>query len=53
MLVSFAIRGGRLTGWTQRACGQAPARRRLEPTPPDWAPFARRNAELAARLTGG
>ena len=22
-------------------------------TPPDWAPFAQRNAELAARLTGG
>ena len=32
-LVSFAIRGGRLTGWTQRACGQATARRHLEPDP--------------------
>jgi excinuclease ABC subunit C len=52
-LVSFAIRGGRLTGWTQRACGQAPARRHLEQTRPDWVPFAQRNAELAARLTEG
>jgi hypothetical protein len=25
----------------------------LERTPPDWAPFAKRKAELAARLTGG
>jgi len=53
VLVSFAIRTGRLTGWTQRACGQSAARRHLERTPPDWAPFAQRNAELAARLTGG
>ena len=51
-LVSFAIRGGRLTGWTHRACGEATARRHLERTPPDWAPFAQRNAKLAARLTG-
>ncbi|MGH3291416.1 MAG: hypothetical protein ACRDP7_06395 [Trebonia sp.] len=51
-LVSFTIRGGRLTGWTQRACGQATARRHLERTPPEWTKFARRNAELAARLTG-
>jgi excinuclease ABC subunit C len=50
-LVSFAIRGGRMTGWTQRACGHTSARRHLEATPADWAPFARRNAELAARLT--
>jgi excinuclease ABC subunit C len=53
VLICFAIRTGRLTGWTQRACGQAAARRHLERTPPDWAPFAQRNAELAARLTGG
>ena len=50
-LVSFAIRGGRLTGWTRRACGAATARRHLEQTPPEWAPFAQRNAELAARHT--
>ena len=50
-LVSFAIRGGRLTGWTQRACGTAAARRHLEQPPPEWVPFAQRNAGLAARLT--
>jgi excinuclease ABC subunit C len=41
-----------LTGWTHRECGEATARRHLERTPPDWVPFAQRNAELAARLTG-
>jgi excinuclease ABC subunit C len=49
-LVSFAVRDGRLTSWTHRACGEAAARRHLERTPSDWAPFARRNAELAARI---
>jgi excinuclease ABC subunit C len=49
-LVSFAVRGGRLTGWTQHGCGAASARRQLSQTPPGWASFARRNAELAARL---
>jgi excinuclease ABC subunit C len=49
-LVSFAVRDGRLTGWTHRACGEAAGRRHLERTPPDWAPFAQRNAELAARI---
>jgi excinuclease ABC subunit C len=51
VLIRFAVRGGRLTGWTQRACGAAPARAPLGGTPPEWAGFARRNAELAARLT--
>src|SRR5439155_312672 len=41
---------GRLRGWRQRPCGAAAARRRLAGTPPGWADFARRNAELAARL---
>jgi excinuclease ABC subunit C len=50
MLVSFAMRGGRVTGWTQRACGAAAARERLAATPPEWSAFAQRNAELAARL---
>jgi excinuclease ABC subunit C len=50
MLVSFAVRGGRLTGWTQRRCGAAAARRHLGETPPEWTGFAKRNAELAARL---
>ena len=50
MLVGFAVRRGRLTGWTRRACGAASARRHLSETPPEWAGFAQRNAELAARL---
>jgi excinuclease ABC subunit C len=49
-LVRFAIRGGRLTGWIHRACGEATARRHLTSTPREWVPFAQRNAELAARL---
>jgi len=49
-LICFAVRGGRLTGWTQRACGAASARRRFSGMLPEWAGFARRNAELAARL---
>ena len=50
VLVWFEIRGGRMRGWRQRPCGVAAARRHLAGTPPDWAAFARRNAELAARL---
>jgi excinuclease ABC subunit C len=50
MLVSFEIGGGRLSGWRQRACGEAAARRYLARTPPPWADFARRAAELAVRL---
>ena len=49
-LVRFTVRGGRLTGWTQRACDEATARRHLDGTPGEWARFARHNAELAARL---
>ncbi len=52
-LVRFAIRGGRLTGWIQRARGQATARRHLASTPTQRVPFAQRNAELAARLAHG
>ena len=51
-LTGFAVRGGYLTGWTQRGCGEASARRHLSKTPPEWAGFAQRNAELAARLAG-
>jgi excinuclease ABC subunit C len=50
VLVCFEIRGGRMCGWRQRSCGAAAARRHLAQTPPAWAAFARRNAELAARL---
>jgi excinuclease ABC subunit C len=53
MLIGFAVRGGRLTGWTRRACGAASARLYLSETPPEWAGFAQRNAELAARLAQG
>jgi excinuclease ABC subunit C len=49
-LVRFEFRAGRLAGWTQRACGEATGRRHLAATPPEWTAFARRNAELAARL---
>ena len=51
VLVRFAVRHGRLSGWSQRACGGATARRHLADTPPEWTEFAQRNAELAARLT--
>ena len=49
-LVRFPVRDGRLSGWSQLACGVAAARCEVEATPPEWAGFARRNAELAARL---
>jgi hypothetical protein len=32
VLVTFGIRGGRLCRWSQRACGAAAARRRLDHT---------------------
>jgi excinuclease ABC subunit C len=59
VLVRFEVRRGRLRGWTQRACGAATARRHLawgsagEPAVvcgTAWPDFARRTAELAARL---
>jgi excinuclease ABC subunit C len=66
MLVTFEIRGGRLSGWTQRAglAGSPPAPPPYldwappapppypDWAPPDWAGFARRTAELAALLAG-
>jgi excinuclease ABC subunit C len=54
VLVRFEIRGGRLSGWSQRACGAAAARRHLAETSarrPEWAEFVRRNAQLAASLS--
>jgi len=50
VLVEFEIRGGRMSGWRQRPCGAAAARRHLAQTPAAWAGFASRNAVLAARL---
>ena len=52
-LIRFAVRGGRLTDWTRDRCDEASARRHLSNTPPEWTEFARRNAELAARLMPG
>jgi excinuclease ABC subunit C len=51
VLVRFVITGGRLCEWSQRACGPDQAAKWLASTPPGWADFARRNAELAAALT--
>jgi hypothetical protein len=50
VLVRFEIRGGRMSGWRQRPCAAAAARRYLDQSPPGWTPFASREAELAARL---
>jgi excinuclease ABC subunit C len=52
VLVRFEVRGGRMCTWTQRSVGEAAARERVAGTPELWRPFARRNAELAARLRG-
>ena len=52
VLVSLAVRNGRLGEWRQRSCGEAAAAALLAATPAAWAPFARRNAELAAQLAG-
>jgi excinuclease ABC subunit C len=53
LAVTFAIRGGRLIGWDQRECGRSAVARGSAGTPPEWAEFARRNAELAAALIRG
>jgi excinuclease ABC subunit C len=54
VLVRFEVRGGRLSGWSQRACGAPAARRHLAAShqdgSPAWTAFAARTAELAARL---
>jgi excinuclease ABC subunit C len=51
-LVHFGVRGGRLCQWSQRDCPKAAAAGPLAATPPGWAEFAARNADLAARLAG-
>ena len=48
--VTFEMRRGRLNGWRQRSCDESTARALVHATPPEWASFARRNAELAALL---
>jgi excinuclease ABC subunit C len=52
LLVRFAVRAGRLQEWSQVRCGQRAAAARLAATPPGWADFAQRGAELAAALRG-
>jgi excinuclease ABC subunit C len=51
LLVRYEIRAGRLSAWTQRACGHTRAQSYLWQTPHEWADFAERNAKLAATLT--
>jgi len=51
VLVSFAVRSGRLAGWRQRTCTARAAEPHLARTPAAWRPFAERNAELAARVS--
>jgi excinuclease ABC subunit C len=46
VLSRFTVRDGRLTRWSVRRC----ARPATDTTPPEWAEFARHNAELAAQL---
>jgi excinuclease ABC subunit C len=50
VLVRFEVRGGRLCAWGQRPCAETAAQARIAATPAAWTVFARRNAELAARL---
>lgn len=50
ILVHFVIRGGRLSGWSQRPCDEESARRQCGETPAEWTAFAARNALLAAEL---
>jgi excinuclease ABC subunit C len=51
VLVGFQVRNGRLRTWTQRPCDESAAAALVGATPQRWQHFARRNAELAARLT--
>ena len=51
VLVHFEVQSGRLCAWRQRTCAEAAARPRVSLTPASWVHFARRNAELAARLS--
>jgi excinuclease ABC subunit C len=50
LLVHYAIREGRLRQWLQTATSLERAIVKVKATPPPWAEFARRNAELAAAL---
>jgi excinuclease ABC subunit C len=52
VLVHFQIHGGRLCTWRQRPASAASSLPRVLATQVKWVDFARRNAELAARLGG-
>jgi excinuclease ABC subunit C len=49
-LVRFLIRDGRLSGWSQRACGVQDGADAVAATPVGWRDFTQLNAELAASL---
>jgi len=51
VLVRFEMRSGRLCAWRQQRCAEAAAHPLVSTTPATWFEFARRNAELAARLS--
>jgi excinuclease ABC subunit C len=50
VLTTFVARRGQVCEWVQSSCPPSAATGRLAGTPPDWADFAQRNAELAALL---
>jgi excinuclease ABC subunit C len=50
VLISFIVRRGQVREWAQASCPESDAAARLAGTPPEWAGFAQRNAELAAAL---
>lgn len=52
ILVRLEVRAGRMCGWTQRRAGRAAGEAAMSASPGQWLAFARRNAELAARLLG-
>jgi excinuclease ABC subunit C len=51
VLVRFAIRGGRVRGWSQGRASAVAAAPLLAQTPPPWRDFAEQSARLAARLS--
>jgi excinuclease ABC subunit C len=51
VLTSFVARRGQVCEWVQAACPESGAASRVAATPPDWAAFAQRNADLAAALS--
>jgi excinuclease ABC subunit C len=50
VLVSLTVEADRVRAWRQRPCGRRVGDLLVAATPAAWAPFARRNAELAAQL---